>query len=129
MRVAIAEENGHVSLHFGRTRNYLFVDFEDGKVINKKLVPNPGAVNHTPGQLPAFVAENKADWIVAGGMGPMAVNLFLQNNIKVVTGVQGSTEDVIQRIIDGTLEGGKSLCDHAHMSAEEHEHHHENIHG
>ena len=128
MRVAIAEENGSVSQHFGRTRNYLFVDIEAGKVISKKLVPNPGAANHQPGQLPKFVAENKADWVVAGGMGPMAVNLFQQNNIQVVTGIQGSTDEVIQKILDGTLQGGQSLCEHAHLSPEEHGKHHDQVH-
>ncbi len=128
MKIAIAEEGGSVSQHFGRTQAYLFVEIEEGKIISKELIPNPGAISHTPGQLPAFVAQNHANWIVAGGMGPMAVNLFRQNNIEVVLGIQGTTDSVIQKIIDGTLEGGESLCSHAHLSPSEHEHGHKHIH-
>ncbi|MHA2001818.1 MAG: NifB/NifX family molybdenum-iron cluster-binding protein [Promethearchaeota archaeon] len=128
MKVAIAEDHGNVSQHFGRTPNYLFVDIVEGKVLNKQLVENPGAINHTPGQLPQFVKDNNANWIIAGGMGPMAVQLFEQGGVSVVIGIQGSTDDVIQKILDGTLHGGKSLCEHAQMSASEHEKYHEDIH-
>ncbi|MHA1719885.1 MAG: NifB/NifX family molybdenum-iron cluster-binding protein, partial [Promethearchaeota archaeon] len=107
MKIAIANDNGRVSQHFGRTPSYLFVDIEEGKVLNKQLVENPGAINHTPGQLPQFVKDNNANWIVAGGMGPMAVQLFEQGGVSVVIGIQGSTDDVIQKILDGTLHGGK----------------------
>ncbi|MHA1721198.1 MAG: NifB/NifX family molybdenum-iron cluster-binding protein [Promethearchaeota archaeon] len=128
MRIAIAEDSGYVSQHFGRTPKYLFVDIEGGKVLKKTLLENPGAIQHSPGQLPAFVSENNADWIIAGGMGPMAVQLFEENGISVVIGIQGSTDEVIQKVLNGTLEGGKSLCEHAQLSPSEHEVYHKSVH-
>ena len=112
MKVAIAEDHGNVSQHFGRTPNYLFVEIKEGKVLNKQLVDSPGAGRHSPGQLPAFIKENNANWVIAGGMGPMAVNLFEDGGISVIVGIQGTIDEVIQKILDGTLHGGESLCTH-----------------
>ncbi len=128
MRFAIATDNGYVSQHFGRTPTYLFVDVEEGKVLNKQLMDNPGAINHAPGQLPKFVKDNNANWVIAGGMGPMAVQLFEKSGVSVVIGIQGSTDEVIQKILDDTLHGAQSLCEHAKMTASEHEKYHGNIH-
>ncbi|MHA1339057.1 MAG: NifB/NifX family molybdenum-iron cluster-binding protein [Promethearchaeota archaeon] len=129
MKIAIAVENGMVSQHFGRTPQFLFVDIENNKVVSKELKNNPAYPNHRPGEVPQFVSKNGANWIIAGGMGPMAVNLFKQNGIEVVLGISGTVEEVIQKILNGTLEGGESLCQHAHISAEEHEAHHHHVHG
>ena len=43
-------------------------------------------------------------------MGQNAVNLFAQENIETVVGVSGNIDEVIGKILDGTLEGGESLC-------------------
>ena len=107
----------------------MFVDIEDGKVISKEILDNPGYIHHQPGQVPAFIKSHGADWLVAGGAGPMAVQLLQQGGVKVVLGISGPVDEVIQKILDGTLEGGESLCEHVHMSPEEHRHHHEQVHG
>lgn len=48
--------------------------------------------------------------IIAGGMGNRAVELFNKSGIERVVGVSGKINDVISRVIEGTLEGGESLC-------------------
>ena len=43
-------------------------------------------------------------------MGRRASELFVQMGIQTFLGVSGRVEDVIAGILDGTLEGGDSLC-------------------
>jgi len=74
--------------------------------------------------------------IVAGGMGMRATGFFQEYGIETIVGVQGAIGDVIKELLDGTLQGGESLCtpgagkgygldktecDHPHQETCEHE--------
>lgn len=109
MRVAVASENGEVAQHFGRCPEYVLYDVENGKVVGKSVVTNPG---HEPGFLPRFLAERAVNCVIAGGMGPRAEQLFRQQGIEVITGVTGSVDRVISDYIAGRLRPGGSFCDH-----------------
>ncbi|MDW3229958.1 MAG: NifB/NifX family molybdenum-iron cluster-binding protein [Acidobacteriota bacterium] len=118
MRIAIATDKGFVSAHFGRCPSYTIVDIEEGKVIKSEEIANPG---HSPGFLPRFLADKGVDVIIAGGMGPRAKGHFAENNIQVITGVQGKVEEVIERFVRQEIRPGQDLCEHGG----EHQHHHE----
>lgn len=111
MRIAIATDGDFVSAHFGRCPIYTLVEIEEGKIVNKKVINNPG---HQPGFLPQFLKEQGVDCVIAGGMGPRAQELFAQAGIKVILGVTGSVDDVIKQLLNGTLKEGKSFCEHEH---------------
>jgi predicted Fe-Mo cluster-binding NifX family protein len=96
-----------VSAHFGRCPSFTILDIEDGKITSRNEVLNPG---HAPGFIPRFLNEKGVRCIVAGGMGRRAQDLFSQTGIDTVMGVTGGVDDVIKKILDGTLEGGESLC-------------------
>jgi len=107
MRIAISTDGDFVSAHFGRCPSYTILDVEDGKIVKKEVVDNPG---HAPGAIPQFLHQKGIEAIVAGGMGPRAVNFFNEFEIQTIVGIQGALDDVINKILDGTLEGGESLC-------------------
>jgi len=109
MKVAISTDSGSVSAHFGRCPSYTLVDIEDGRVVGRANIPNPG---HQPGFLPRFLAEKGVSVIIAGGMGPRAQGLFAENNIRTIIGVQGRIGDVIDKFLRQDLEPGEDLCDH-----------------
>lgn len=109
MRVAVASENGQVSQHFGKCPEYYLFDTRDGKVESETVLANPG---HEPGVLPGFLASHGVNCIIAGGMGPRAIGLFHQSNVKVVTGASGDVREVIRKYLDGTLNLGDSACEH-----------------
>ena len=50
------------------------------------------------------------DCIIAGGMGQRAVTLFAEKNIKPILGISGSIDAVLDKLKQGKLEGGASLC-------------------
>ena len=107
MRIAISTDGDSVSAHFGRCPSFTIIEIDDGKLINKQTITNPG---HHPGFLPQFLHQKGVHYIIAGGMGQRAEGLFAQAEIQTIMGVSGSIDEVIDKIIKGTLEGGESLC-------------------
>ncbi len=109
MKVAIAKEGDYVSEHFGHCTEYALFLVENGAVTKREILMSPG---HEPGKLPPFLAGHDVTHVLAGGMGPRAVELFCQNDIEVYLGVRGSIEDAIQDFISGKIEQGESSCTH-----------------
>ena len=107
MKIAISTDGDFVSAHFGRCPEYTILDIENGKVIRKEVVENPG---HHPGFLPQFLKDRGVNCIVAGGMGMRAKELFSEAKIDTILGVEGKVQDAIDKLIAGTLEGGESIC-------------------
>jgi len=107
MKIAISTEGDFVSAHFGRCPSFTIVEIDNGKLIDRQVIANPG---HHPGFLPQFLHQRGVDYIIAGGMGRRAEGLFEQTGIQIIVGVSGSIDEVIDKIIKGTLEGGESLC-------------------
>lgn len=115
MKVAISTDMGYVSAHFGRCASYTIVDIEEGKIVNREEIPNPG---HQPGFLPQYLSDRGVSVIIAGGMGPRAQDLFAQKNIESMIGVQGPIDDVITKFIDQEIEAGEDMCGHKHGEVE-----------
>lgn len=107
MRVAISTDGDQVSAHFGRCPHFTIVDIQDGKMIKKDVIANPG---HEPGYLPVFLRERGVRCIVAGGMGMRATGLFGEAGITTIVGISGSIADVVDRLARGELRSGESLC-------------------
>lgn len=108
MKYAISTDGDFVSAHFGRCPEFVLAEIEDGKVTSRERIANPG---HHPGFLPEFLGERGVGCIVAGGIGPRARSLFAEKRIDIITGIQGTVEDVVSQLCEGTLTGGPSLCE------------------
>ena len=107
MRIAISTDGDFVSAHFGRCPQFTIVDIKDGKVTNKEVIDNPG---HQPGFIPQFLHQRDVECIVCGGMGRRAINFFNEFKIKTVIGVTGKIDVALEKLENGTLAGGESLC-------------------
>jgi len=112
MRYAVPVSGGAVSLHFGHCEHFALIDVDEDKkeIIKKELVPSPG---HEPGLLPQWLAEQGVSFVIAGGMGSRAQNLFQQNNIGVIIGtMENDPEKAVLSHFDGKLATGDNICDH-----------------
>ena len=84
---------------------------EQSHEVSQKTTLRPPA--HEPGVLPAWLHEQGAQVIIAGGMGQRAQQLFVQNNIQVVVGAPlASAEELAMAYVNGTLQMGDNICDH-----------------
>ena len=102
--------NSEISMHFGRSPYYAFIDIEDNEIKNIEVKPVPFA-EHRPGDLPNFVKENKGDIVIAYGMGGRAIDFFNQLGIKVVTGAQGRVGEIVKAFLNEKLDIDKNWRD------------------
>ncbi len=112
MRYAVPLQNGVLSAHFGHCEEFalVHVDLESptrGKVTRAAAPP------HEPGALPAWLRQQGADVIIAGGMGQRAQGLFAESGIQVVVGAPTAPpEELVAAHLNGTLQSGTNICDH-----------------
>jgi len=119
MKIAFASEDnqglkGSLSAHFGRCPYYTMVDVEEDKVMDTTVIDNPYFTNHVPGAVPQFIKEQGAQVMIAGGMGPRALELFNQFDIEAITtAIQGSLADILNAYLRGEISGATG-CEHHH---------------
>ncbi len=112
MKIAIPLANGALATHFGHCQKFALVDAdpESKKILSQTEVTPPP---HEPGVFPAWLAEQGATHIIAGGMGQRAQGLFAQNNIQVVIGApEDSVDKIVGLFLEGRLQTGANPCDH-----------------
>ncbi len=116
--LAVASEDnraldGEVSMHFGRCPYYTLVEVVDGRVESARAVENPHYGNHQPGMMPRYISGLGAHVVLAGGMGPKAIQLFAGMGVDVATGAVGRVDKVVEAFLDGSLTGVVP-CQHDH---------------
>jgi len=112
MKIAIPIANGKLSMHFGHCEKFVMIDVDpETKAIEGSIELDPPA--HEPGVLPRWLAEQKTNLIIAGGMGQRAQDLFTGQGIRVMVGAPAKTpEQLVQSYLEGALETGTNACDH-----------------
>ncbi|MEO0137215.1 MAG: NifB/NifX family molybdenum-iron cluster-binding protein [candidate division WOR-3 bacterium] len=109
MRIAISTDGDFVSEHFGRCPAFTIVDTDEGKIIKKEEVENPG---HQPGLIPQFLYQHGVEYIICGGMGTRAKGFFDKFGIQTIVGVSGKIDEVLDKFLNGTLKGNETFCQH-----------------
>ena len=112
MKYAVPVAGGAMSPHFGHCEQFAFfdVDEQNKEIINKEFTTSP---EHQPGLLPVWLAQKGAGVVIAGGMGPRAVDLLNQHGINVVLGaMESDPEQAVLSYLSGVLNTGDNVCDH-----------------
>ncbi len=110
MKFAIPTVGKKLTEHFGHCECFAIVSVND-KSIEKVEYLDPPV--HQPGVYPRFLAEAGVDAILASGIGQRARQLFAQNNIEVIVGIQGgSPEELVMQYLSNTIISGNNPCDH-----------------
>jgi predicted Fe-Mo cluster-binding NifX family protein len=109
-RIAIPMAGDVLSEHFGHCQTFAYVDVEDNIISGiTKLAPP----EHQPGTYPRWVSANGATDVIAGGMGPMAVNLFNEAGINVFVGAPvDNPVNLVNNFLAGKLALNANYCDH-----------------
>jgi predicted Fe-Mo cluster-binding NifX family protein len=118
--IAVAAEDtrgfeGQVSAHFGRCPFYVLAEVDGTMATVSRVVPNPHSGAHKPGVMPQFIHDLGADVIIAGGMGPRAIDMFRGFDIAVATGAAGTVEEVLGAYLRGEHRG-EAPCAGPHRS-------------
>lgn len=107
--IAIPLAEGCVSAHFGHATCFAFVTI-DGDDLH---IENRTPPAHAPGVLPQWLAAEGAQVVIAGGMGPQAVNLLAASGIRCLLGVPAlDITEAIAHYRDHRLPTGQVSCTH-----------------
>ena len=126
MRIVIPSAEGKLCGHFGHCEYFTFVEVDDEtNEISKinELVPEEGISC----QSAAWVAEQGADVVLAGGMGGRPYETLISNGINVFTGCpEIEIEAIVNAFLEQALETGENSCCGGHGNCHGHgdgEHH------
>lgn len=108
--IAIPLTSKVLSAHFGHCEEFYFATIEDEQIINERYITPP---EHKPGLYPKWVHEQGAKLVIAGGMGPKAIQLFKEQKVEVIVGAEAlAPSTLIQQFIHGTLTTSANSCNH-----------------
>jgi Mrp family chromosome partitioning ATPase/predicted Fe-Mo cluster-binding NifX family protein len=111
-RYAVPTSEGLLCAHFGHCDEFTLVDVDPAtkKLLNVTTVPAP---EHEPGLLPGWLADKGVGFVIAGGMGSKAQQLFAEQGVTVITGATSAApETVVELYLNDALMTGENVCDH-----------------
>jgi predicted Fe-Mo cluster-binding NifX family protein len=108
--IAIPLEGNLLSEHFGHCQSFAYVNVENNQITNITMMEPP---EHQPGTFPRWVASNGATDVIAGGMGPKAVDLFTEAGVNVFVGApKDNPTNLVNNFLAGKLTLSANYCDH-----------------
>lgn len=117
MKLAVTYEDGQVFQHFGHCETFKFYEVENGEVKNTETVGTNGSGH---GALAGFLKGHGADTLICGGIGGGARTALAEAGIKLYPGVNGSADEAVAALLNGSLSyDPDTMCNHHH---EGHEH-------
>lgn len=122
MRIAVASMNRQVSPHFGHCEKFRIFEVKDNQIINISEIENPA--QHTHGQIPAMLIQQRVNVLIAGGIGGGAKQLLRQGNIEVFSGISGDGDRAVNLYLSGKLVDADTDCGHHHGDDHAHGQHH-----
>lgn len=115
VRIAIPVTQGQFSEHFGGAEAFLLSDVEEGSgaIVSQRVEQAPP---HERGAYPQWLHAQGVTVVLAGGMGPRAVQMLDQYGVRVVTGVAAAEpKTLIEAFVAGTLQTTGQTCSGGHL--------------
>ena len=126
MKIAIPTADGKLCPHFGHCEAFTFAEIDEAtkeiKTIEQKI-PEDGISC----QSAAWIAEQGAQIVLAGGMGGRPLQMFANCGVEVITGCpEENIEIVLKAFLEQNLITGENSCGgehhHCHGHGEGHCH-------
>jgi len=108
MRVAISSTgkniNSSVDIVFGRCPFFIIAEVEDKKITRVEAIKNTSSEKMGGAGISAAqsVVEKGISAVITGNVGPRALDVLKQFNVKVYNG-SGSVKEALQNLINGKL--------------------------
>ena len=109
-KIAIPLVNNMLCNHFGHSKQFVFIDTDNNKIVKEEFVTPPP---HEPGSIPKWLHDVGVTDVIAGGIGQKAIQILLENKINVYVGVASKpSKELVTELLDGSIIAGVNLCDH-----------------
>ncbi len=96
-------DNSPISEHFGHAPFFAFIEKSEEGKYETEIIRNP-MEDHSPGDIPNYLAEQKVNLLVARGIGGRAITFFDQLGIHVIRGADGSITEILGQLEEGYLQ-------------------------
>jgi ATP-binding protein involved in chromosome partitioning len=111
LKIAVPTYGGVFSTHFGGADRFAIFEVDDqaGTIVSVTSAAPPP---HEQGSFPTWLKEQGCQVILAGGMGPRAIQMLEGFGIQTVVGIQGGGEPgaVVKEFIAGRLTASGQSC-------------------
>jgi len=108
--IAIPVENEQIFQHFGQATKFKIYTIKDDGVRYAEVVDTEG-VGHE--EIALWLLVHQVQIVVCGGIGPGAQGALYAAGIMTLAGVEGSADEAIAKVIDGTIEAQQAAtCNH-----------------
>jgi predicted Fe-Mo cluster-binding NifX family protein len=86
--MAIPCEDDRISPHFGKARQFVFIDANPGpaEIKSEETLSVP---SHEPGELPRWLVSMRVNVVLAASAGSRAIEALRDAGVQIVTGVTG----------------------------------------
>ena len=113
MKLAMPYEQGKVNQHFGMSKEFAVVELEDGKIKSRKTI-SAAQLQHNHEGLAGLMKSEHVDVVITGGIGARAIVALQESGLQVVSGANGSVEDVALSFARGELDTKNTACCNHH---------------
>ena len=109
MRIAVSATHrsldADVDQRFGRCMCFIIVETEGNEIKSHKEISNEAiqAIRGAGIQAAQTVANEGAEVVITGSIGPNAFNILSQTGIKIVTGASGKVSEAVKKYLKGEL--------------------------
>ena len=107
MKLAIPVFNGYVSPRVDCTRTFTLLDISEGEVVQRDEVSIPPM---HPLQLAGYLKSRNIQTIICGGIPFPLIQVMQQHDMKVIYGIIGEIDEVVDAFIRGTLHVNHNFC-------------------
>ena len=102
--IPVADGRGEqLSGHFGRAPYFAWYEIEDGKIVDRGLVPNDSEHFGGTGRPPDRILKLHPDVVITVGMGWRAISRFQSAGVAVLQAVGSRAEENLDRFLRGEL--------------------------
>ena len=113
LKIAVTyDNNGDVFRHFGHSQQFKIytVETDEAKILSSEIVPTTGSGHCALG---GFLGNLGVSVLICGGIGGGARMKLAQEDIALFPGVVGKADEVVQDLLNKTLEyDPDTVCNH-----------------
>jgi predicted Fe-Mo cluster-binding NifX family protein len=115
MKIALPSNQDQVDEHFGHCEYFTIFTIDDQNKIQSQETITPPTGCGCKSNIASVLAQMGVKYMLAGNMGPGAVNVLGMSGIQVLRGCKGKVKDVAESWLAGNLrDSGLACAQHEH---------------
>lgn len=121
MKVAVPTRGNEVDDHFGHCEMYTVFNIgENNKIISSEIVPSPQGCG-CKSNIGSVLKDKGVSVMLAGNMGNGALNVLMNQGIKVFRGNSGDVQMLAEAFLQGKVDDSGEGCKSHENHGEEHQ--------